>query len=169
METAQTAFRAPLELVHEFDAPKQRVFNAFSTAEALGQWWGPVECKNTVIKLDFRTGGIFHFKMKMQGHVSYGRFIFGAIQPYDLIEFTNAFADAAARVVKAPFDIDLPMEIFYRLVFTEHNGKTRITLTGIPVNPTKSEEDGFIFINADMHKGFGATFDKLAQYLSVNQ
>lgn len=169
METAQTAFRAPLELAHEFDAPKQTVFNAFSTADALGQWWGPVECKNSVITLDFRTGGIFHFKMEMQGHVSYGRFIFGAIQPYDLLEFTNAFADAEAQVVKAPFDIDLPMEIFYRLVFTEHNGKTRITLTGIPVNPSKSEADGFISIDADMHKGFAATFDKLAQYLAEKQ
>ena len=169
MEATQTAFKKPLVLEHEFDAPKETVFTAFSTAGALGAWWGPVECKNSVISLDFRTGGMFHYKMDMQGQVSYGRLVFGAIEPYDLLEFTIAFADAEGRVVKAPFAIELPLEIAYRLVFTEHNGKTRITLTGTPVNPTKEEEQGFISINADMQRGFGASFNKLVHYLAAGK
>jgi len=165
MKTVQADNKTTIVIQHEFDAPKQMVFEAFSTAEALAEWWGPVECKNAVLSLDFREGGIFHFKMDMQGHISYGRFIFGKIQPYDLLEFSNAFADANARPVKAPFDIDLPLEIFYRLVFTEKNSKTTITLTGEPVNASKNEDEAFRSIDAGMRKGFGATFHKLAEYL----
>ena len=166
MNTKHANDAAEFILTHEFNAPKKSVFNAFADAGALGEWWGPAECKNTVLKLDFRTGGIFHFKMDFEGKISYGRFIFGAIQPYDLLEFTNAFADEHANVVAAPFDIQLPKEIFYRLRFTEDKGKTTITLTGQPVNASGNERDALKSINADMQKGFGATFDKLSVYLS---
>src|SRR5688572_32627399 len=156
---------AIFKLTREFNAPRQRVFNAFSNAEALNAWWGPVETKNSVIKLDFRPGGIFHYKMDSQGKVTYGRFLFSKIQPFELLEFTNAFADENAKVVRAPFDIQIPLEIFYRLRFTEHNGKTVIEMTGQPVNATPKESEGFRSIGLGMERGFGATFNKLSSYL----
>ena len=152
---------------HEFNAPKKLVFNAFADADALGEWWGPVECVNTVLKLDFRPGGIFHYKMEQNGKASYGRFVFGDIQPYDLLEFTNAFSDEHANVVKAPFDIQLPLEIFYRLHFTEKNGKTTIRLTGQPVRASQEEQAVFQSINTSMREGFGATFKLLQRYLNA--
>ena len=165
MNSQSTNPKTAFVLVHEFDAPRELVFNAFANAEALNEWWGPVESRNTVIRLEFRPGGIFHYKMEAEWGVSYGRFLFGAIQPHELLEFTNAFADENANAVSAPFDISLPREIFYRLVFTSHDDKTTITLTGYPVDASAEEETGFYSINKDMQKGFAATFDKLAAYL----
>lgn len=167
MSTRQT--KEKFVLAYEFNAPKELVFNAFSSAEALNEWWGPVESENSVIKLDFRTGGIFHYKMDYKGKITYGRFLFDQIKPHDLLEFTNVFADEHANIVPAPFDIQLPLEIFYQLVFTEKNGKTTITLTGQPVNPSKEEEEGFRSINTSMEQGFGATFNQLAVYLDKIQ
>ena len=156
---------ATFNFTREFDAPRKRVFNAFGNAEALNAWWGPIETKNSVIKLDFRPGGIFHYKMESQGKITYGRFIFGKIQPFELLEFNNAFADENANVVRAPFDILIPLEIFYRLQFTEHNGKTTIAMTGQAVNASPGELEGFRSIELGMQRGFGATFDKLSSYL----
>jgi uncharacterized protein YndB with AHSA1/START domain len=156
---------AELLLSYEFSAPKKHVFNAFADAEALNEWWGPVECRNTVLKLDFRPGGVFHFKMEKDGATNYGRFIFGRIEPHDLLEFSNAFSDEKGNPVRAPFDITLPLEIFYSLRFTEKNGKTIITLTGRPVDPSPEELQGFISIHEGMQQGFGATFAKLTEYL----
>ncbi len=152
-------------LVYEFNAPKKLVFTAFSDAKALGDWWGPAECKNSVVKLDFRKAGVFQYKMEKGSSVNYGRFIFGQILPYDILEFTNAFSDERGNILRAPFDIPLPLEIFYRLTFQENNGKTIITLTGQPVNATQEEIEGFRSIHSGMRKGFGATFDKLFDYL----
>jgi len=157
--------RATFNFTREFNAPRKRVFNAFSNAEALNAWWGPIETKNSVIKLDFRPGGIFHYKMESQGKITYGRFLFRKIQPFELLEFTNAFADENAKVVRAPFDILIPLEIFYRLQFTEHNGKTTIAMTGEAVNASPEELGGFQSIEVGMQRGFGATFNKLSLYL----
>ena len=156
---------ATFKFSRQFNAPRERVFNAFSNAEALNAWWGPIETKNSVITLDFRTGGIFHYRMESQEKITYGRFLFNKIQPFELLEFTNAFADENAKVVRAPFDIPLPLEIFYRLQFMEHKGKTIIEMTGKPVNASPEEAAGFLSINLGMEQGFGSTFNKLFSYL----
>jgi len=165
MNQHQSAKQEPFRFAYEFNAPKELVFNAFANADALNEWWGPVETANSVIRLDFKPGGIFHYKMDYKGHATYGRFLFGKIEPYDLLEFSNGFADEQANIVPAPFDVKLPAEIFYRLLFFEKDGKTTIIMTGEPLNGTKEEEAGFHSINASMKTGFGATFDKLAAYL----
>lgn len=165
MNSHPTTATAPFMLTYEFDAPKKMVFEAFGNAAALNEWWGPVEAKNTVISLDFRPGGIFHYKMDLNGRITYGRMLFGQINPYDLLEINNAFADENANPVQAPFDIKIPVEIFYRMIFTEQNGKTTITMTGEPVNANAEELAGFKSIDEGMQLGFGATFFKLAQYL----
>lgn len=158
-----------LVLVYTFSAPREMVFNAFADKDALNEWWGPVESSNTALSLDFRPGGIFHFKMDFGEQVAYGRFLFRQISPYTLLEFTNGFADEQARVVKAPFDVRLPLEILYRLVFTENNGTTTITLTAEPFNASREEAEGFRSINSSMQQGYGATFDKLGLYLAKKQ
>jgi hypothetical protein len=107
--------------------------------------------------------------MNFKGRAAYGRFIFGRIEPYDLLEFTNAFADEHANITKAPFDIPLPMEIFYQLNFSEFNGRTTLTLTGEPVNAGNEEIDAFRSINLNVQQGFGATFGKLTAYLRMKR
>ena len=56
----QTSIRPELLIVREFDAPKEMVFDAFASGEALAQWWGPVEFPTTVLAFDFKPGGMFH-------------------------------------------------------------------------------------------------------------
>jgi PhnB protein len=167
MNTMPSTKQKELRIIHEFNAPKEMVFDAFATAEALNEWWGPVETNNSVVSLDFRPGGIFHYKMEKDGKVSYGRFVFGKIQPHDLLEFTVSFADENANIVKAPFEMELPHEIFYRLMFTEQYGKTIISLIGNPVNATKEQAEVFTAIEADMQRGFTSTFDQLDQYINA--
>lgn len=156
----------PFRISYTFDAPREDVFAAFSTAEALAEWWGPAEMKNTVISLDFRPGGTFHFKMEGEGFVSYGRFLFRNIVPNELLEFNNAFADEHANVVPAPFDENFPREIFYSLLFTEANDKTAIFLSGEPVKADDAGHTAFAQLDSSMEQGFGATFKKLSEYLN---
>lgn len=157
--------KAAFTMTHVCDAPKELVFNAFSTAEALNEWWGPADTSNSVITLDFRPGGIFHFRMESGEHVMYGRFLFRTIQPYDLLEFTNGFADEHGRVVRAPFDPSFPLEILYRFTFTEDNGRTTIHLTGVPFNTNEEGTAAFKALDESMQEGFGGTFRQLDNYL----
>jgi uncharacterized protein YndB with AHSA1/START domain len=152
-------------LTYKFNAPQKLVFNAFSNAKALAEWWGPVECKTTVLRLDFREGGIFHFQMEANSKITYGRFLFKQIKPYHTLEFVNAFSDERANIVPAPFDIQLPLEIFYQLKFIENSGITTIELLARPINANEEETRVFHSISPSMVDGFGATFGKLESYL----
>lgn len=152
-------------LTYSFNAPQKLVFDAFSDANALGEWWGPVESKTTVVKLDFREGGIFHYKMEAHGKATFGRFLFKKIAPHHTLEFTNAFADKHANVVPAPFDLNFPLEIFYKLKFTESGGVTTINLHARPVDADGSQYHVFNSINDSMVNGFNATFEKLKIYI----
>src|SRR5580765_2529795 len=45
------------------DAPRERVFRAFSEAEHLAQWWGPQGFTNTFHEFDLRAGASWRYVM----------------------------------------------------------------------------------------------------------
>lgn len=147
-----------------FKAPRELVFNAFSGPESLGQWWGPVGMPITVISLDFKPKGKFHYKSEGNGQVMYGIFVYHNIHRSDLIEFVSSFSDVKGNVCPAPFP-GWPLEIFNELTLEEHHGETTLTLRGHPVNATQEEEEAFFSNAAGMNKGFSGTFDQLEEFL----
>ncbi|HEY0938744.1 MAG TPA: SRPBCC family protein [Steroidobacter sp.] len=56
---------ADREFVHSrvIDAPRERVFRAFSDPAHLARWWGPKGFSNTFEEFDFRSGGRWRFIM----------------------------------------------------------------------------------------------------------
>lgn len=153
-------------LTKTFNAPVERVFDAFATAEALVQWWGPVEAPIDVISLDFRPEGIFHYRMK-GSHTSYGIFRYKKIERPNCITWINAFADENGAIIKPPFkDFDLPKEILNCITLTEKDGITTLELKSEPINASESEVNCFNSITQSMEQGFGGTFSQLADYLN---
>lgn len=47
-----------------FNAPRERVFNAWVDQKLMAQWWGPKWFKNTVCELDVRPGGSIRIDMR---------------------------------------------------------------------------------------------------------
>jgi uncharacterized protein YndB with AHSA1/START domain len=45
------------------DAPRERVFKAFSDPNHLAKWWGPKGFTNTFDEFDLRPGGVWRFVM----------------------------------------------------------------------------------------------------------
>jgi PhnB protein len=154
-----------LKIVRLFNAPKQVVFEAFASADALAEWWGPAGSRVGVKSFSFVHGGKFHYWMDTEGQRMWGLFKYVTIQPHDLIEFISSFSDEAGAICKSPFPIDLPLEIFNKITLTESNGRTTLTLQGQPVNATPEQEAVFTSITDSMEQGFGGTFDQLDRYL----
>lgn len=155
-----------LVITRVINAPKKLVFDAFTQEEHLVHWWGPVGLKIDVLALDVRPGGIFHYCMNTpDGNKMYGIFKYISISAPDKIVFTNSFADENANVIKAPFDIDFPLEVLNTWTFEEENGQTTLTLRGFPHNATEEQKNVFISMFASMNQGFGGTVDQLDKYL----
>ena len=156
-----------------FDAPRERVWKAWTSAEALAQWWGPKGAKIRVIKLDFRPGGIFHYAMAFQpGHDMYGRFIYREVAAPERLVFVGSFSDAEGGITRAPFpqlEGKWPLEVLNTMTLTEQGGKTTISLRGAPINAAEEERKIFAGMTDSMRQGFGGTFDQLDAYLAKAQ
>jgi uncharacterized protein YndB with AHSA1/START domain len=152
-----------------FRASQTQVFEAFANAEALAQWWGPVEAPIEVVSLDFKPGGHFHYKMIGQ-QINYGLFKYLQIDAPHSIEWINSFADAAGNVIKPPFEgLDFPKEIVNKITLTEVDGITTLQLVSTPLNATENELSTFSSFTESMQQGFGGTLNQLEAYLQSIQ
>lgn len=95
-----------LTMERVFDAPRGRVWRAWTTPEVLEQWWGPRGWETTVKEFDFRPGGAWLYGMKcvdknqgdFYGQESWGKGIFEDINEPDPFAYQDNFADADGTI-----------------------------------------------------------------------
>ena len=153
-----------------FNAPRNLVWKAWTSAEALGQWWGPKGATVRVINFDLRPGGMFHYAFAFQpGHEMYGRFVYREIVAPERLVFVNSFSDPDGGITRAPFPQlkdKWPLEVLNVMRLTELAGETTLTLRASPLNASEDEYAMFAGNIDSMRQGYGGTFDKLAEYLA---
>lgn len=155
-----------VELTRVFKAPRNRVWQAWSTEDALQKWWGPKGCKLTTHGLEFRPGGFFHYEMKFTSTPSwYGRFNYRDIEPGERIVWLNSFANELGGIMRAPFAPEFPMEVLNTADFTDQGDKTLVALTSTPFGALPSEVAAFESIYDGMNKGYNATLEQLEEFL----
>ncbi|MBV9773714.1 MAG: SRPBCC family protein [Gemmatimonadetes bacterium] len=88
-----------------FDAPRERVFRAFSDPDVLARWWGPEGFTSTFHEFDLRPGGAWRFVMHAPDGTDYPnandfvevvapeRIVFRHEQPVHGFRMTMTFAD----------------------------------------------------------------------------
>lgn len=161
----QSGNEAVLTITYEFNAPRELVFDAFANADAMSEWWGPSGYKLIVISLDFRPGGIFHYKMESPARVLWGRFVYGQIKKPELIEFVLSFSDERAGITRAPFFNPWPLEIFNKLTLAEEEGRTIAVLKSYPINATPDEIASYVQNKSSFRQGLTINFDELQTFL----
>lgn len=156
-----------LVITRTFDAPRELVFQAFTQAEHLQHWWGPKGMTLRVAELDVRPGGTFLFSMEApDGHKMWGKFVYRENVAPEKIVYTNSFSDEEGNIIRAPFSETWPLEVLNTWTFTEEDGKTTLTLHGVPLHATEEEKQNFADMHGSMQQGFGGTFDQLDAYLA---
>ena len=162
-----------LVITRVFDAPRALVFQAFAEAERLAQWWGPKGFTIHVSKLDFRPGGVFHYRMAgPNGRDMWGQFHYREIVEPERIVFVNTFSDPDGGLTRAPFGPSFetyPLEVLSTVTLVEQDGKTTLTLRGGPINATAAERATYAGFRDSMRQGFDGTWDQLDAYLAREQ
>ncbi|MBV1690201.1 SRPBCC family protein [Novosphingobium sp. G106] len=142
-------------LCRVLDAPRERVFAAWTDPEQLGQWFGPAGFKTETLECDIRPGGRWRFIYTApDGTIYDNRMVFLRIEAPRLIE-TEHGSDKD----------DDPGRFHVTITFDEQSdGKTVLTMRQL--HPTAEQRTAGI--------GFGAvefgyqTLDKLARHLSAS-
>ncbi len=79
----------PIEITRQFDAPRDRVFAAWSTAERVARWFSPEGCSVPRAEVDFRPGGVFSVVMRLpDGQDTFSRGAFDEVSPPSRLVFT---------------------------------------------------------------------------------
>jgi uncharacterized protein YndB with AHSA1/START domain len=149
-----------------FDAPRELVFKAWTEAERLAQWWGPAGMAVSVQSLDLRPGGVFRYSMKSPQGEMWGKFVYRDVVPPERLVFVVSFADAAGNTVRAPFSAEWPLEVLSTLTLEERDGRTTVTMRGVPIHATEAERKTFAAGHGSMTRGWGGTLDQLAAFLA---
>jgi len=150
-----------LVITRIFDAPRDRVWNAWTEPEQAMKWWGPKNFTSPACKIDFRVGGKYLFCMRSSdGQDYWSTGIYQEIVALERIVCTDSFADEHGNVVPAShygMEGNFPLEMTVTITFEELGGKTKMTLkhSRMPAG--------------DMSKmagiGWNESFDKLAEIL----
>jgi len=85
----------PFVISREFDAPRDRVWRAWTEAERLKQWWGPKGFTVKQLTVDLRAGGKMHYCLQMpDGAEMWGLAVYREItKPSRLVWINRGSAD----------------------------------------------------------------------------
>jgi uncharacterized protein YndB with AHSA1/START domain len=167
MSEEKTPNRCELQITRTFNAPRHKVFEAWTKQERFKEWWGPEHFTMEIKKLDLQPGGTLHYSQRTpDGHTFWGRFIYQEIKAPKKLVFINSFSNEEGDAVRAPFSGTWPLEIQNTIQFEEADGKTTLIMQGVPLNATKEELETFAQSQELIQQGFQETLDQLDDFLS---
>jgi uncharacterized protein YndB with AHSA1/START domain len=153
-----------LVITRIFNAPREKVWAAWTEPEHIKKWWGPKHFTAPEAKVDLRVGGKYLFAMRWPeshgGETIWSTGTYQEIVPHERIVATDSFADADGNIVSAEHYgmKGFPMELSLTVSFEDAgDGKTKLTIrhSGHPA--------GEMFEGAN--EGWNESLDKLAEAL----
>jgi uncharacterized protein YndB with AHSA1/START domain len=154
-------------ITRTFEAPRERVWKAWTEPDRMRCWWGPKGFTVPVCKMDLRPGGTLHYGLRSpDGHEMWGRFVYREIVAPERLVAVNSFSDAAGGVTRHPLADTWPMELLSTFEFVEEGDSTVLTVRWRPLDPTDAERTTFDGAHEGMRQGWTGTLDQLAEYLA---
>jgi len=123
-----------LVITHTFDAPVERVWQAWHDPDDVKQWWGPDGFTAPLARIDFREGGTSLVCMSSPDFGdSYSTWDYTAIVPLERIEYIHNLVDKEGNVVDPVamgMPPDFPQDMRNLVAFKAlDDGRTEVTVT----------------------------------------
>ena len=160
MNQSDTQQTTELVITRVFDAPRERVWEAWTDPEQMKKWWGPKDFTAPTVEMDLQEGGKYLNCMRSpDGQEFWSTGVYREIVPMEKLVVTDSFADEQGNVVPgAHYGMpDIPLETEITVTFEDQDGKTKMTLrhAGLPVGEHGSQAE----------QGWNQSLDKLAASL----
>jgi uncharacterized protein YndB with AHSA1/START domain len=148
--TPATAADQEVLITRIFEAPRERVFRAWTDPDEVAKWFGPgnVETPRDRIRIDLRVGGRYELTMV---HANGREFALG----YEIVELVEPEL-LVLRSDPMP-QAGMPEPTLVRVELHDHGAKTRMTLSDLPYPPEA---------RGQAEAGWSVAFDTLAGILA---
>jgi uncharacterized protein YndB with AHSA1/START domain len=111
-----------VSITKEFDAKRDLVWDAYTKAELLDQWWAPKPYASKTKVMEFKEGGRrFYAMVSPEGAERWAIQKYTSITPKSNFKFFNAFADADENPDLPGSDWDFS--------FDEQDGTTKVSIS----------------------------------------
>jgi uncharacterized protein YndB with AHSA1/START domain len=145
---------ADREIVSErvFDAPRERVFAAYTDPQLIPRWWGPRRMTTVVDVMEVKPGGAWRFVCTADGEPEQGfRGTFREVTPPERIVQTFEWEGMPGHVIVETAE------------FEELGDRTKVTATSL--FHTTEERDGML--QSGMESGLTESHDRLEELLAA--
>ncbi|WP_040485402.1 SRPBCC family protein [Lutibaculum baratangense] len=143
-----------LKLVRLMDAPREKIFRAWTTPELLKPWFCPAPWRVSHAELDVRPGGSNLIVMNgPDGEEFPNRGVYLEVVPNEKLVFTDAYTEAWVPSGK-PFFTGI-------ILLEDEGGKTRYTA----IARHWSEEDRKAHEEMGFHEGWGKVAEQLEDFV----
>lgn len=159
---AQDLQSRELTITRIFDAPRELVFQAWTDAKHIAQWFGPHGFTNPVAECDARGGGAIHVVMRANDEIakmigkrdSPMRGVFKELKKPERIVFTNNAVDEDDNII---------LDGLTTVIFEDiGNGKTKMTFH----TTASGRGDRVAMMLGGMEAGWTQSFEKLDALLA---
>jgi uncharacterized protein YndB with AHSA1/START domain len=150
-----------------FNAPIEKIWNAFTDQNILKNWWSPQGMTSSFLTVELKVGGVFRFCFKgndgteMADKEFWGCGEYTKIEKPNKLSYYDSFSDAEGNPVPPSYyGISGKNEIeklLIELTFIEKEGKTCMQFVG-----ENSYDDS---MTEDITKGWNEMFNKLDKLL----
>lgn len=150
----QAEYIKELTLERVFDAPRERVWKAWTDPKQVEKWWGPQGFTIPVCKVDARPGGALEIHMSGFGMMAPMTGIFKeVVEPERLVFTNNAFFEVPP--------VTPVIEGITTVTFTDLGGKTKVTVHNGIFRVAPSAKQAL----EGAEQGWNEQLDKLAEFL----
>ncbi len=158
----------PSEIIREFNAPRQLVFDAWTKVKHLNNWMFPMPgCKCEFVSANIIGGGNSLHKVIMpNGNEMWLYTQYEEVVSPEKLVFLQYFSNENGDIVPMPHIPNWPRDMLATLLFEEvSDDKTKLTFLWEPRNPTSEELKVFEATRTEHGNGWGAGMDQLNSYL----
>lgn len=163
----------PSEIIREFNAPRQLVFDAWTQVRHLNNWMFPMPgCTCDFVSANIVTGGESLHKITMpDGKAMWLLTKYEEVLSPERLVFLQYFSNESGDALPMPHIPNWPEHMLATLTFEEITAsQTKLTFLWEPRNATPEQLIAFESTRSDHDKGWGAGMEQLRIYIdSLNR
>jgi uncharacterized protein YndB with AHSA1/START domain len=151
-ETDQTTADREIVISRLINAPRERVFAAWTDPRQVGHWWGPQGFTTTTQAMDVRPGGAWRYIMHGPDGVDYA----------NLITYSEVARPERLAYAHGSGEGDDPHQFTTVVTFADEGGQTRLTMRSIFASAAARD-----YVVREFHaiEGGNSTLDRLEEFL----
>ncbi|MGX7895597.1 SRPBCC family protein [Tsuneonella sp. HG222] len=153
-------------ITRTFDAPIERVYQAWADPEQMIRWSGPKGSTYEIVEGEVAEGKTSIARNASADFELYALCLWREFTRPTRVAWEQSICDAQGNKIAPPFFENWPKTLLTEVDLVDRGGQTEVTLHWTPIEYDEASLAMFAQQMASMKGGWGGSFDKLDEFLA---